>query len=363
VNSEPECSNHTKDVWDVANEEEARSFEGEQCRNFKDDMKDHSLMVEFKNRGPADSVRWRALPFKQGNDFMQNTMQVMIEHLDRQVYSLWRWLWHTANFSTVHDDSGQALPTFVPHAACKAFLEDARKRSVRAIEQWSEDPEILEHKEHFFSALPLRTEEKFKDFIDDTCASRMIPVLKLIDLHNGEVVEVPTVMTNRWTLIYVHGISGFDELPDQFDKGLNFRVPTLNGYDRNSIRMSIVKTSLQLKNLEQHDPNSKIGQHDLEPDWEEQWNRLCVPCKGTKEFVWLRSGGVTTLGELFQKLHHKYTCRQIYVLYLHLDIVSVKRKKTQSKSKKTSAHTNDDVRPKGKQTSVRGTKRKNNEMW
>ena len=61
--------------------------------------------------------------------------------------------------------------------------------------------------------------------------------------------------------------------------------------------MSIVKTLLQLKNLGRHDPKSKIGKNDLEPKWEKQWNRLCVPCKGTKKFVWLRSGSVTTLGE------------------------------------------------------------------
>ena len=327
VNSEPEESNPTKDDWDVANEDEARSFEEEQCRNFKDDMKDHSLMIEFKNRGPVSSVRWRALPFKQGNDFMQNSMQVMIEHLDRQVHSLWDWLWRAANFSAVDDDSGQALPTFVPHAACKEYLEKARKRSVNAILSWSEVPELLEHKEHFFSALPLRTMEKFEGFITDACESRHEAVTKLLNLHNGEVVEVPNAMTNRWTLIYVNdGISGFKDLHLQFEKGLNYRVPTLNGNDKNNIRMSIVKTLLQLKNLGQHDPKSKIGKHDLEPAWEKQWNRLCVPCKGTKKFVWLRSGVVTTLGELFEKLHHKYTCREIYVLYLHLDIVSVKRK-------------------------------------
>jgi hypothetical protein len=334
VNSEPEESNPTKDDWDVANEDEARNFEEEQCRNFKDDMKDHSLMMEFKNRGPAGSVRWRALPFKQGNDFMQNSMQVMIEHLDRQVYSLWDWLWRTANFSTVDDDSGQALPTFVPHVACKEFLEKARIRSLDAIKRWSEDPEILEHKEHFFSALPLRTMEKFKEFITDACESRHTAVTKLLNLHNGEVVEVPNAMTNRWTLIYVNGISGFDDLHPQFEKGLTYRVPTRNGNDNNNIRMSIVKTLLQLKNLGQHDPKSKIGKHDLEPDWQKQWNRLCVPCKGTKKFVWLRSGVVTTLGELFLKLHHKYTCREIYVLYLHLDIVSVKRKIVPPKGKK-----------------------------
>jgi hypothetical protein len=327
VISEPEESNHTKDDWDAANEDEARSFEEEQCRNFTDDMKDHSLMMEFKNRGPAGSVRWRALPFKQGNDFMQNSMQVMIKHLDRRLHSLWDWLWHAANFSAVDDDSGQALPTCVPHAACKAFLEKARKGSLDAILSWSQDPEILEHKEHFFSALPLRTMEKFKDFITDACESRHKAVTKLLNLHNGEVVEVPNAITNRWTLVYVNdGISGFEDLHQQLEKGPNYRVPTLNTNDRNNIRMSIVKTLLQLKNLGRHDPKSKIGKNDLEPKWEKQWNRLCVPCTGTTKFVWLRSGVVTTLGELFEKLHHKYTCREIYVLYLHLDIVSVKRK-------------------------------------
>jgi hypothetical protein len=64
---------------------------------------------------------------------------------------------------------------------------------------------------------------------------------------------------------------------------------------------------------------------------------LCVPCKGTTRFVWLRTGSVVTLGDLFKALHHKYTCREIYVLYLHLDIVSLKRRKDPPKSQQMRA--------------------------
>ena len=356
VDWDGEDSNYDKDAWDRLNEEEAKSFEEEQCRNFKDDMKDHFLMMEFKNKAPPASVRWRALPFKQGNDFLQNSMQVMIELLVPRVSSLWKHLWEPANFTTNSDQFGQALPTTTPHAACKQFLGDARRRSISGVKSWSEDPEILEHKEHFFSSLPLSSEELFKDF------TRMSAVQGLIDLHNGEIVEVPTDNTERWTLTYVNGMSGLNDLPDQFQKGQNFRVPTLNHYDKNNIRMSIVKTLLHLRKYK-----FKIDHDDLQPHWEEQWNRLCVPCKGTKRFAWLRTGSVMTLGELFRVLHHKYTCREIYVLYLHLDIVSLKRKKDPPKGKQTSAHEeqmqNNDVRPKGKQTSARGKKRKNNDTW
>jgi hypothetical protein len=364
VELDGEASNYEKDVWDLLNEEEAKSFEEEQCRNFKDDMKDQSLMEAFKSRASAESMRWRALPFRQGNEFLQNSMQVMIQHLDahQRVVSLWKHLWQPTNFTTNRDDFGQALPTTVPHAACKKFLEDSRKESMSGIKMWSKDPEILEHKEHFFSALPLSTEKLFKDFINDTSASRMSAVLKLIDLHNGEVVEVPTTKTKRWTLINVQGISGFDDLPEQFQKGRNFMTCTLNGYDKNNIRMSIVQTLLQHKKHQ-----LKISKDDLMPNWQEQWNRLCVPCKGTTMFFWLRSGSVTTLGELFKALHHKYTCREIYVLYLHLDIVSLKRKKPPPKGQQTPSfgekRQNNDVRPKGRQTSGRGKKRKNNDTW
>jgi hypothetical protein len=340
VELDAEAPNYEEDVWDLLNEEEAKGFEEEQSRNFKDDMKDESLMKAFKNRAPAESVRWRALPFRQGNEFLQNSLQVMMQHLDPYVSSLWKHLWRPTNLTANRGESRQALPTTLPRAACKTFLEGSRKKSMTGIKLWSKDPEILEHKEHFFSALPVSTEELFKDFINETSASRMEAVSKLIDLHNGEVVEVPTTNTKRWTLTYVHGISGLDDLPEQFQKGRNFMTPTLNGYDKNNIRMSIVQTLLEHK---KH--NLKIYRDDLQPNWQEQWNRVCVPCKGTKMFVWLRSGSVITLGELFAVLHHKYTCREIYLLYLHLEIVALKRKKDPPKHQ------------------AAGTKRKNNDTW
>ena len=40
----------------------------------------------------------------------------------------------------------------------------------------------------------------------------------------------------------------------------------------------------------------------LLPDWEKQWNRLQVPCKGTHDYMWFRTGDVITLGELFLAL-------------------------------------------------------------
>ena len=52
-----------------------------------------------------------------------------------------------------------------------------------------------------------------------------------------------------------------------------------------------------------------------------------VPRVGSSVYVWVRARSVITLGELFVHLHHKYTARHIYYLYLHLEIVGIKRKK------------------------------------
>lgn len=64
-----------------------------------------------------------------------------------------------------------------------------------------------------------------------------------------------------------------------------------------------------------------------------QLNRLVVPCQGTEYYCWVRAGRVISLGELFQEMHMQYNARQIFDLYLHLDIVSVKRWKPGPKNK------------------------------
>ena len=69
------------------------------------------------------------------------------------------------------------------------------------------------------------------------------------------------------------------------------------------------------------------------PCWEIQWNRLQVPCVHYWEghtYMWLRTGTVVTLGELFLKLGHIFTAANIYGCYRTLLLVVTKRRKAQS---------------------------------
>ena len=72
----------------------------------------------------------------------------------------------------------------------------------------------------------------------------------------------------------------------------------------------------------------------LLPDFANQRNRLMVPCVGSSEYVWVRARSVISLGELFVHLHRRYTVRDIYYMYLHLEIVSLKRVKPAPKGKR-----------------------------
>ena len=74
---------------------------------------------------------------------------------------------------------------------------------------------------------------------------------------------------------------------------------------------------------------------DLQPDFWNQYNRLVVPCKDrSSPYVWVRSRSVSSLGEIIEHLHAKYDARTVYYLYLHLEIVGLKRKKVPPAGKK-----------------------------
>ena len=320
-------SDYSEDEWGQVDQAEAKHFEEDRWGDFKNAMEDKSLMLRFKAICPQ-SIRWRGLSLSHDDAYIENTMKVMLQLVVPEVFSLWSGIWEPMAPFTSRGTSGQALPTTSCENVCKQFLQDARKRCL-TIKNWSQDEELLEHKEHFFSSLPLIVMEKYRDYIDQTFRSKYSAVSGLIALHNGEVVEVPTEETNSWKLTYVHGLFAFESFPEQFQLSPHHRLQKLNEYDKRTIQNSIRDTW-------KYDPQRQpgISREHLRPDWKNQWNRLFVPCHGTPEYAWLRAGNVTTLGELFDVLHHKYTCRQIYYLYLHLDIVAVKRKKPAPQSKK-----------------------------
>ena len=159
--------------------------------------------------------------------------------------------------------------------------------------------------------------------ITDTFISKYRALKGLIDRHNGENVDVHTGSNTQWKLIPLH-VSLFQALPDQFDLGLSHQAPRFSEYDRIVLEQHMKEISARC----QYQTPTAL----LRPDFKHQLNRLVVPCQGTRYYCWVRSGRVISLGELFQELHLQYNARQIYDLYLHLDIVSVKRRKAKSKN-------------------------------
>ena len=70
-----------------------------------------------------------------------------------------------------------------------------------------------------------------------------------------------------------------------------------------------------------------LSVNHLRADWLRQTFRALAPCKGTKDFQWVRTGAVTSLGQLFLVLGETFTAAEIYQFYRTLRIVAVKRRK------------------------------------
>ena len=184
---------------------------------------------------------------------------------------------------------------------------------------------MLQEKQYFFSKLPHITMEKFEGYIDDSLTSKYQAIKTLLNYHSGEVVEVRQDMIGKWLLIS----RKHENLPEQFNLHKNeaaakkYRPPKLSRYEQ-------VTLELQMRKVAGSSPVSESCSV-LQPDFKGQRNRLMVPCVGTSEYVWVRARSVITLGELFVHLHHKYTARHIYYLYLHMEIVGIKQQRSRNK--------------------------------
>ena len=186
---------------------------------------------------------------------------------------------------------------------------------------------LLDLKELFFEHLPETAVRKFAKTITDTFATKYEAVKGLIDLHNGENVDVHMSGALRWKLVPL-ATRFLRKLPEQFELGDNYSEPTLTPYDMNVLSQHMAEVSASCR--------WNTSETSLRPDFDKQVNRLVVPCKGTQYYCWVRSGRVISLGELFLQMHGHCTAHEIYELYLHLDIVSIKRKKSPPKRKSKS---------------------------
>ena len=73
----------------------------------------------------------------------------------------------------------------------------------------------------------------------------------------------------------------------------------------------------------------------LMPDWAAQRSRCIVPCYNAGMYEWLRSGPVTTLGELFMDWGETYTAKVIYAFYRTCRFVVLTKQKDSARAKGT----------------------------
>jgi hypothetical protein len=219
---------------------------------------------------------------------------------------------------------------------CAHFLEQARHRSLGP-KKWvlgpfsgasspqyggSEAEQALQSKKRFLGSLPDTAIEKFDGLIDSSLLSKYNAVIGLLNLHNGENVYVNVGRSAKWSLIPMDRRQ-LEKIPYQFHLGPNYEMPGLTEYDHVLFEEHMKETSKKC--------TWKTSMDDLFPDFKKQMNRMVVPCVWSEWHFWVRVGRVISLGELFELLHSEYTAREIYYFYLHLEIVSVKRKKPGSK--------------------------------
>ena len=287
-------------------------------RDFKFDMQDQVLMQRFKCNATT-TVRWRSLPMSQDDAYQEVTRRVMLDRVAPFSFSLWEHIWHTK--ISPFEPCERSATTF--SETCRKFLQEARLRCL-APKFWEKSEEVLRHKESFLSDLPLNAVIKYEGYVNDHCfVSRYHAVCGLLDLHRGEVVEVPSDACAKWRLFHLPCLSRGEEcLPDQFALGPHYRAPKLTHFDKQIMRHDIKAQA------------TWTTQSDLEPDQVRSRNRMFMPCRGTTQWAWVRAGNVITLGELFHGLFHQYTSREIYDFYLSLDILAVKQKKIAPRSRK-----------------------------
>ena len=165
----------------------------------------------------------------------------------------------------------------------------------------------------------------------NTPKGRAQAIAQLIKKHSGEVVEL-NPKTQEWRLVKSGKAFNFKEeqiwcMPNGYT-GYYRKHDSPSSYDcgRTWNRECVLRQRRQCYYYQHKD----LSVEELMPNWDGQWNRLQVPCRGTKQYMWFRIGKITTLGELFLALGRDCTAASIYAFYRTRRIVVVKRRPTNS---------------------------------
>jgi hypothetical protein len=198
------------------------------------------------------------------------------------------------------------------------------------------DAKMLGGDAKLFDELPPVVYEKFGAYALMTLAGQLMAIVGLVNKHSGELVEVAAgnrpdpdqgLPMAKWTLISA-GQSLTADLPEQYwvwEDGLTAEergeTPFLVSEDENMLFhkqvRAVATTDEELKGLE--------------PDWRRQRYRILCPCRNSDNYMWVRTGSVSSLGHLLDVLNDTFTANEIYYAYLHLPIVAVKRKQRRNK--------------------------------
>ena len=259
-------------------------------------------MLEFQQRCAAD-VRWCALGVAHPDPFIENFLKTMLSDVRTPGVALWDAVW--APMLTPSSEDAVSCPANT-YDRCANFLREARSRHLQMTTLALPGNEsILQEKQFFFSKLPHISMEEDGGCLDESVRSKYEAVKRLVNYHNGELVEVRQDMMGKWMLIP----KSHEDLPEQFDLHKNeeeakkYSPPQLS-------RCELITLEVQMKEVAGSWPVSDSRSvWSLQPDFKGQRNRLMVPCVGTSEYVCVRARSVITLGKLFVQLHQKYTAR------------------------------------------------------
>ena len=290
-------------------------------RSDTDDRTAIGIMQAFKNR-EQESVRWRSVT-EHVND-----VDLMTQLADMRVH---------AEENTEFEDLRVLLPSSASKQTVHQFIERAHSRNLNVINlKLKQNHKARKKFQKLLEELPASTVKKVPPGQLNTSQGRARAITQLISKHSGEVVELDPC-TTEWRLMKVGGFSyatkpHWDEeqiwcMPDGFTRSWSqYECPS--DYDCGCNR----NQDALLHQLDQcrHFTNRHLSVDMLMPNWQEQWNRLQVPCKQARGYMWFRTGKITTLGELFLALGRAYTAACIYAFYRTCRVVVTKRRQTKS---------------------------------
>ena len=257
-----------------------------------------------------------------------------------------------ANQNTTPVDLDVLLPGSASNKSVENFIEEAHHRSLKVTDlKHPQNKALRVQYRELLSEMPTSTMKKVPPGQLDTWQGRAQAITQLQTKHSGEVVELDP-RTQGWRLLDINNVPVSDRaasseqvwcMPNgrtrsncEYEQFLLW-YPTAYDCGYNASAEALYSQHQQCSHEVQH---TGLSFDSFMPDWDEQWNRLQVPCARAPGYMWFRIGRVITLGELFLALGQVYTAKAIYAFYRTLRIVVLKRRKDHSnKSGSASART------------------------